>query len=239
VRAVPLQTIALHELPSSSGSPLPLPSARGCKTSPAPASFSSKDARPERGARRTGRSARIQPGPVAPILSDAERTALGSPAQDDVDLTPPERLEKCQAVTPPSYEVKPPHLRGFHGASGTRTRALLGAISALFWPEFSLTSGFPSVRVSSPNTFPNTLQPVLQWDNAHHWGARRATGRRGGRPERRPVTPEVAGSSPVAPASGSACKRASSVASADGIRGSRRRRLLPDGILRSELTRRK
>jgi hypothetical protein len=50
-------------------------------------------------------------------------------------------------------------------------------------------------------------------------------------PWNKPVTPEVAGSSPVAPASGSACKRAPSVASTDGIRGSRRRRLLPDGIL--------
>ena len=48
------------------------------------------------------------------------------------------------------------------GASRTRTGDLLGAISALFWPEFSLASGFPSLPVSSPNTFPNTLQPVLQ-----------------------------------------------------------------------------
>jgi hypothetical protein len=43
-------------------------------------------------------------------------------------MTPLERLEKYQAVDPPSYEVKPPQMRGFHGASGTRTRALLGAI---------------------------------------------------------------------------------------------------------------
>jgi hypothetical protein len=47
----------------------------------------------------------------------------------------------------------------------------------------------------------------------------------------KPVTPEVAGSSPVAPVSSSTCKRASSVASIGGIRGSRRRRLLPEGSL--------
>jgi hypothetical protein len=55
------------------------------------------------------------------------------------------------------------------------------------------------------------------------------------RPDRRyrdrPVTPEVAGSSPVAPVSRSTCKRASSVALIGGIRGSRRRRLLPGGNL--------
>jgi hypothetical protein len=56
---------------------------------------------------------------------------------------------------------KLPICGGFHGASRTRTGDLLGAISALFWAEFGLTSGFPSLRVSSPNTFPNTLQPVL------------------------------------------------------------------------------
>jgi hypothetical protein len=32
-----------------------------------------------------------------------------------------------------------------------------------------LTSGFPSLWVSSPNAFPNILQPVLQWDNANRW----------------------------------------------------------------------
>jgi hypothetical protein len=54
----------------------------------------------------------------------------------------------------------------FHGASRTRTGDLLGAIYALFWPDFGLTSGFPSVRVGFPNTFPNSLRPVLQYDNA-------------------------------------------------------------------------
>src|SRR4029453_10816177 len=49
-------------------------------------------------------------------------------------------------------------------ASRTRTGDLLGAISALSAPGFSLTSGFPSLGVGSPNTFPNTLQPVLQSD---------------------------------------------------------------------------
>src|SRR5438034_7609128 len=62
-------------------------------------------------------------------------------------------------------------LRRFHGASRTRTGDLLGAISALSWPEFGLTSGFSSLRDSSPNTFPNILQPVLQ-----------RIGRPGGRP---------------------------------------------------------
>jgi hypothetical protein len=45
-----------------------------------------------------------------------------------------------------------------------------------------------------------------------------------------PVTPEVAGSSPVAPASKSACTTASSVVSIDGISGLKHRRLLPDAI---------
>ncbi len=61
-----------------------------------------------------------------------------------------------------SLHKKTADLRRFHGASRTRTGDLLGAISALSGPEFGLTSGFPSLRVSSPNTFPNTLQPVLQ-----------------------------------------------------------------------------
>jgi hypothetical protein len=46
--------------------------------------------------------------------------------------------------------------------AGLEPADLLGAISALPGPEFGLTSGFPTLRVSSPNTFPNTLQPVLQ-----------------------------------------------------------------------------
>jgi hypothetical protein len=78
-----------------------------------------------------------------------------------------------------------------HGASRTRTGDLLGAISALGWPEFGLTSGFSRLRVSSPNTFPNSLQPVLQYDNALLLRTSRTIGTR-------PVTPEVAGSSPVA-----------------------------------------
>jgi len=53
-------------------------------------------------------------------------------------------------------------LQAFHGASRTRTGDLLGAISALSGPAFGLSSGFPSLRVGSPNTFPNTLQPILQ-----------------------------------------------------------------------------
>ena len=56
-------------------------------------------------------------------------------------------------------------IRGGDGASRTQTGDLLGAISALSWPEFSLTSRFPSLRIGSPNIFPNSLQPVLQYDN--------------------------------------------------------------------------
>jgi hypothetical protein len=56
---------------------------------------------------------------------------------------------------------KAPVSRAFlDGASRTRTGDLLGAISALSWPEFGLTSGFPSLGGRSPNTFPNILQPV-------------------------------------------------------------------------------
>jgi hypothetical protein len=51
---------------------------------------------------------------------------------------------------------------GEGGASRTRTGDLLGAISALSWPEFRFTTCFPSRRASSPNTFINSLQPVLQ-----------------------------------------------------------------------------
>jgi hypothetical protein len=40
----------------------------------------------------------------------------------------PERLEEYQALAEATTKVKTLHLRGFHGASGTRTRALLGAI---------------------------------------------------------------------------------------------------------------
>jgi hypothetical protein len=71
------------------------------------------------------------------------------------------------------------------GASRTRTGDLLGAISALFWPKFGLTSGFPSLPVSSPKHPPR------------HSAARSPVGQRpslgpSGRPERRPVTLEVA-----------------------------------------------
>jgi hypothetical protein len=58
--------------------------------------------------------------------------------------------------------TKTANLRQFHGASRARTGDLLGAISALSWQEFGLTSGLLRLLVNSPNTFPNTLQPVLQ-----------------------------------------------------------------------------
>jgi hypothetical protein len=38
--------------------------------------------------------------------------------------------------------------------------------SALSWPKFGLSSCFPGLRAGSPNTFPNSLQPVLQYGNA-------------------------------------------------------------------------
>jgi hypothetical protein len=66
--------------------------------------------------------------------------------------------------------------RRFYGASRTRTGDLLGAISALFWPEFGLTSGFPSLLVSSPNTFPTLSSPFSS-------GTTPTTGERAGRPE--------------------------------------------------------
>ena len=78
-------------------------------------------------------------------------------------MTPPERLEKCQAVTSPSYKLKPPHLVAVsHGASRTRTGDLLGAISALSGPGFGLVERLQHLCRVSPNTFPNTLRRVLQ-----------------------------------------------------------------------------
>jgi hypothetical protein len=46
-------------------------------------------------------------------------------------MTPLSAWRKTRRSTPQSYELKPRILRGFHGASGTRTRALLGAIQTL------------------------------------------------------------------------------------------------------------
>jgi hypothetical protein len=60
------------------------------------------------------------------------------------------------------------------------------------WPKFGLFSCFSDLRAGSPNTFPNSLQPVLQYDNACPRG-------RMERSKRPPVTPEVAGSNSVAP----------------------------------------
>jgi hypothetical protein len=87
---------------------------------------------------------------------------------------------------------KPPISGDFDGASRTRTDDLLGAIPALSSPEFGLSRCFSGLRAGSPNTFPNSLQLVLQYDNARCCG-------RAEQSERRPVTPEVAGSSHVAP----------------------------------------
>jgi hypothetical protein len=47
-----------------------------------------------------------------------------------------------------------------------------------------LTRGFPNQWVSSPNTFPNTLQTILQYDNARPRGGM-------GRSKRSPLTPDV------------------------------------------------
>jgi hypothetical protein len=95
--------------------------------------------------------------PFARIEPHAE--ALAVPIRSGAH---PERLEEYHALTEATIKVKTPHLRRFHGASRTRAGDLLGAISALAWPEFGLTSCFPSPQASYPNTFPSTLQPVLQ-----------------------------------------------------------------------------
>src|ERR687892_2926341 len=57
----------------------------------------------------------------------------------------PERLEESQALTEATTKVKTPHLRGFHGASGTRTRALLGAIQERGRAEPAPQAGFRPV----------------------------------------------------------------------------------------------
>jgi hypothetical protein len=48
---------------------------------------------------------------------------------------------------------------GLDGASRTRTGDLLGAISALFWPEFGLTSALPSLPVSPQKPSPTLCSP--------------------------------------------------------------------------------
>jgi hypothetical protein len=75
-----------------------------------------------------------------------------------------DRAPGCRQALSPGKKTA--DLQRFYGASRTRTGDLLGAISALSGPEFGLTSGFPTLRVGSPNTFPNTLQPDLQSHNA-------------------------------------------------------------------------
>ena len=73
---------------------------------------------------------------------------------------------KSAAVTATENEKsKTSHLRGFHGASGTRTRALLGAISEALGPEFVLFRHLSAPDGDSPNIFPNTLPRVLRCDN--------------------------------------------------------------------------
>jgi hypothetical protein len=46
------------------------------------------------------------------------------------------------------------------------------------WPKFGSITFVPSQRAGSPNTFPKTLQPVLQYDNARvaHEGSGRNSG---------------------------------------------------------------
>jgi hypothetical protein len=73
----------------------------------------------------------------------------------------------CQGVFP---DKKTADLQLLYGASRTRTGDLLGAISALSWPEFGLTSGFLSAWAGSPNTFPNSLQLVRHYDNTFGLG---------------------------------------------------------------------
>jgi hypothetical protein len=93
---------------------------------------------------------------------------LGAPEYYLVDRAP----GSCQALF---GHKKTAALRRFHGASRTRTGDFLGAISALLRPEFGLASGFPSLRVSSPNTLPNTLQPFSSRTTATI-GTEQATG---------------------------------------------------------------
>jgi hypothetical protein len=52
-----------------------------------------------------------------------------------------------------------PHLQVFHGAGRTRTGDLLGAISALSWPEFGLASGFPAYESVPPTSSPTLCSP--------------------------------------------------------------------------------
>jgi hypothetical protein len=77
-----------------------------------------------------------------------------------------------------SGPLGPPHkfLQISDGASRTRTDDLLGAISAPSGSELGLISGFPSLRVGSPNTFPNSLQPVLPARQRAAFGTRHELG---------------------------------------------------------------
>ena len=91
------------------------------------------------------------------------------------------------------------------------------------WAVWDAVNGVLTFMTDGPRSAAN---------RSRRWSTSLQRGVKGVRPppERRPVTPEVAGSSPVAPVSKNACKTRASVALSDGISGSEHRRLLPDGI---------
>src|SRR5207247_3187650 len=64
----------------------------------------------------------------------------------------------------------------FHGASRTRTGDLLGAISALIWPEVGLTSGFPSPSGQFPQHLPQHFAARSPVGQHAPLGTERATG---------------------------------------------------------------
>jgi hypothetical protein len=108
---------------------------------------------------------RIQALTPIPIGTRRRRLAEGGGAPHFPPLNAAYKRPLKAGLAPPrggGAAHFPPLTAAENGASRTRTGDLLGAISALSGPEFGLISGFPSLRVSSPNTFPNTLQPVLQ-----------------------------------------------------------------------------
>src|ERR671918_2825812 len=78
----------------------------------------------------------------------------------------PERLEEYQALTEATTKVKTPHLRGFHGASGTRTRALLGAIQERSIGKPAPQAGFRPVDRCRTPRIPRAYPRVLGMGSA-------------------------------------------------------------------------
>jgi hypothetical protein len=87
-------------------------------------------------------------------LSPGFPVHLGAP--ESISWT--ERLD----VAGRSYQPRtPPICGGFHGASRTRTGALLGAIQSPYAGGNRMVERLSPQDGVTPNTFPNTLQPVL------------------------------------------------------------------------------